>query len=1134
MSQLVFHLRNPIAFAMLLAAMANIPALSHAQGMGGGMGGMGGGMGGMPAMPKSMFGKKQETREASGPSLTATDEPVADIRIVGNSTIPTSQILNQLQTRIGRPFDPALVQRDMRKLAARGWFVDVQPMYEQAPNGRIVIFKVVERPVIRYVEYLGNYGLRTKKLAKETDLKVGGPVDPYAVQEARRRIVDLYRRNGYNNAQVSILEGDKTTDHGIVFVINEGLAQKIWKVDFVGNEFVSSRRLKTRIDSKPPIMYLFKGHVDREMIDTDVNKLTAYYRAFGYFDAKVGRQLIFDEENKWLTLRFVIHEGTRYQVESVAFIGNKIFSNDSLASGVELKPDSNNGPALQQAYHEYVSPLPPGARPFEQDKMNSDVAWLKELYGSQGYVFADIRAEPIFLEEQGKLKLMYHIEEGKRWRVGNIYVHITGDNPHTKIQTALNRLSFRSGQIADIREIRASERRLQASGLFRSDPVRGVAPKITYQIPELGKSEMAKGDGGFRGQSPDSHLNSASLLRGIALNEAPGMPVVNDASNAGPPLIAPPNTIVAPSTAQQQTTFKVETPAEIAPASDPQVDLHLYLELVPEAVQVSTTPAQSALPAPRRYEARRYPVENIGATSNQRAAPTPNSAAAYQRLVVRTQSPYQAPTTSTSPATTYGGQAVGATGPDAAAVGSNPYAVRQTAITEPQLPPNTSPTYAAPQPAPAFGPPPIMTGPVETLPAPAYAAPPQYGPPMQAAPGPIYGPPPGGPIPDPRIAPIPPLPTSTYPNDLTTPMLIEDPAVDMDVVLSENQTGRLMLGVAVNSDAGLVGQILLDEQSFDITRPPTSWEDFVSGRAWRGGGQRLRIEAAPGTVVQRYLISFQEPYLLDSPYSLGLSGSFFQRKYRDWDEQRLGGRVSMGYQWVENDLSTSIAYRGEDVLVSDPAVIGVQELDEVLGHNSLHGFKWTVANDTRDSAFLATEGHFLQMELEQVVGSFTYPRAIFDARQYMLLNERPDHSGRHVLTLATRVGFSGDDTPIYDTFYAGGFSSLRGFDFRGASPVSVPPPASIQIGGMFELINTVEYLFPLTADDMIHGVAFVDFGTVNRNVSLKDFRAAPGLGLRITVPAMGPAPIALDFAFPVAKADFDDTQVFSFSVGLQR
>src|SRR4029079_14250613 len=319
--------------------------------------------------------------------------------------------------------------------------------------------------------------------------------------------------------------------------------QKIWKVEFIGNEFVSTSRLKTKIDSKPPIAYIFKGYVDREQIDADVNKLTAYYRSFGYFDAKIGRQLEFDEKNKWLTLRFVIHEGPRYQVESVAFIGNKLFSSDSLALGVELKPDSIQEPPLEKAYH-YIRPLPPGPRPFEQDKMNADVAWLKELYGSQGYVFADIRAEPIFLEERGKLKLLYHIDEGRRSRIGNIYVHINGDNPHTKIQTALNRLSFQSGQIADVREFKASERRLQSSGLFMHDPVHGVTPKITYHIPEVGGTEMAKGSPGpgFRGQSPDGNApRTGGLLGGVQLLPAQGLPEVAGNTNAGPPLIAPPN-----------------------------------------------------------------------------------------------------------------------------------------------------------------------------------------------------------------------------------------------------------------------------------------------------------------------------------------------------------------------------------------------------------------------------------------------------------------------------------------------------------------------------------------------------------------------------------------------------------------
>ena len=72
-------------------------------------------------------------------------------------------------------------------------------------------------------------------------------------------------------------------------------------------------------------------------------------------------------------------------------------------------------------------------------------------------------------------------------------------------------------------------------------------------------------------------------------------------------------------------------------------------------------------------------------------------------------------------------------------------------------------------------------------------------------------------------------------------------------------TGRLMFGVGINSDAGLVGQVVLDEQNFDWTRFPTSWEDVRDATAWHGAGQRLRIQAMPGTQVQNYSVTFQNP-----------------------------------------------------------------------------------------------------------------------------------------------------------------------------------------------------------------------------------------------------------------------------------
>ena len=116
--------------------------------------------------------------------------------------------------------------------------------------------------------------------------------------------------------------------------------------------------------------------------------------------------------------------------------------------------------------------------------------------------------------------------------------------------------------------------------------------------------------------------------------------------------------------------------------------------------------------------------------------------------------------------------------------------------------------------------------------------------------------------------------------------------VDIYVDGTETQTGRLMIGFGVNSDAGVVGNVVVDERNFDWTRIPTSWEDVRHGAALRGAGQRFRIDASPGSSVNRYLVSFQEPYLFDRPISLGLSGSYFDRNYADWDEQRSSAAES--------------------------------------------------------------------------------------------------------------------------------------------------------------------------------------------------------------------------------------------------
>ena len=355
---------------------------------------------------------------------------------------------------------------------------------------------------------------------------------------------------------------------------------------------------------------------------------------------------------------------------------------------------------------------------------------------------------------------------------------------------------------------------------------------------------------------------------------------------------------------------------------------------------------------------------------------------------------------------------------------------------------------------------------------------------------------------------------------------------DLDIYVSETETGSINFGGAYNSDNGIVGQFKIDERNFDIFRWPTSFRDLVSGTAFRGGGQQFSLELVPGQNLQRYSVSLTEPYLMGTDYSLSVSGYLFERRYFDWDEQRLGGRVALGRR-LTPDLSISMGFRGERVDIDNARVDTSPTLNNSLGKSNLFLFNAGLIRDTRDSQTAATEGTFMSATLSQAFGDYDYTRGDFDFRTYRLLYERADGTGRHTISYGTKLGFSGSSTPIFENYFAGGFSTFRGFDFRGVGPSE----SGVRIGGPFQWLNTVEYQFPILADDSVKGVLFCDFGTIEESVTLnsENFRVAPGFGLRVDMPGLGiGAPLAFDFAFPVATATGDEEKVFSFYLGLAR
>ncbi len=357
----------------------------------------------------------------------------------------------------------------------------------------------------------------------------------------------------------------------------------------------------------------------------------------------------------------------------------------------------------------------------------------------------------------------------------------------------------------------------------------------------------------------------------------------------------------------------------------------------------------------------------------------------------------------------------------------------------------------------------------------------------------------------------------------------DNPVRDIDVIVTEQPTGSLMFGLGVNSDAGLVGSVVLNEKNFDILRPPTSLDDIFNGRAFRGAGQEFRAEAVPGTQLQRYTVSFREPFLFDQPISFSTSGYYYDRIYNEYNERREGGRVTLGKQ-LNRYWSVTAGLRLENVEVSGVSIFAPPDITNVQGNHLLVGPRVGVIRDDRDSFIRPTDGSLLDLSAEYLTGDYSFPILSAEATKYFTTYQRADGSGRHVLVARSQVAYAGSNTPVYERFYAGGFRSLRGFQFRGVGP----NVNGFEVGGDFLFLNSLEYQVPIKANDQLYVVAFLDTGTVERDVSLHDYRVSAGVGLRITLPMLGPVPIALDLGFPIVSGPGDRQQVFNFYIGAFR
>ena len=380
---------------------------------------------------------------------------------------------------------------------------------------------------------------------------------------------------------------------------------------------------------------------------------------------------------------------------------------------------------------------------------------------------------------------------------------------------------------------------------------------------------------------------------------------------------------------------------------------------------------------------------------------------------------------------------------------------------------------------------------------------------------------------------------------------IETPAVvgttdqvDLDVSVTEKATGNILVGAGFSSTEGLV------------------LSGSVSQNNVFGTGNILSVQVNSGDSNKVYSLSYTNPYFTLDGISLGYD---IYRRDLDTSESRnsnlseyksstygigtrLGiplnekDRISFGAAYEKTSLDlltdTDTATKSQyEKFIEEFAGAGQRKLDTDTVRLDV---SW--ARDTRDSLLFPTRGILQRAsaEIGTPLGSLEYYKLSFQHQQYFPL------SRDFTLMLNGEVGYGqglgGKSLPFFKNFYAGGNSSVRGYETATLGPKDTNGDG---IGGDQRVVFNAELFFPIPGmknDQSLRMSTFFDAGASfgpgdvppgggsarYESFAFGDLRYSAGIAV-LWVSPLGPLKFSLGKALS-AQAD-DKTEVFQFTLG---
>jgi outer membrane protein insertion porin family len=321
----------------------------------------------------------------AGPGAAAPRERpplVTGVDVASPHRVDEARVRAAIGPLAGRPLDRRAVRESLARLWAQGLWERARVEERPGPGGVRLVFHLERRPHLGALRFAGDLGLERVELAAATRLGPGDLAGPERLEDARRALVDLYRREGYLGARVAVERrvDPATAAVDVTFAVDAGDLARVGRIDVEAADPDVAARVRRSLRLLPG--QPFRPGRLRERVRAAERDL----REAGRFQAQVsaGEPRV-DPTSNTVDLHVTVDAGPPVDV---AFVGNRSIDAATLRARLTFTETGT----------------------VDEAEVRASARQLAASYRERGHAFAEVTGHLARADDRGVVR--FDIEEG--------------------------------------------------------------------------------------------------------------------------------------------------------------------------------------------------------------------------------------------------------------------------------------------------------------------------------------------------------------------------------------------------------------------------------------------------------------------------------------------------------------------------------------------------------------------------------------------------------------------------------------------------------------------------------------------------------------------------------------------------